>query len=73
MMIMANKTVDLNPKAYELLLKLQKKGESLSDTIIRLAAKPSIENIISQFGLLADDLDEEELEKFKAAAKEAWQ
>ena len=43
-MNMANKTVDLNPQAYELLLKLQKKGESISDTIIRLAAKPSIEN-----------------------------
>jgi len=73
MINMANKTVDLNPQAYELLLKIQKKGESISDTIIRLAAKPSIENIIKQFGLLADDLDEGELEKFKSAAKEAWE
>ena len=54
-------------------MKLQKKGESISDTIIRLAAKPSIENIIKQFGLLADDLDKDELEKFKSAAKEAWE
>jgi len=70
---MANKTIDLNPQAYELLLKLQKEGESLSETIIRLAAKPSIESIIQKFGMLADELDEKELKKFKEAAKEAWE
>ncbi len=73
MMNMSNKTVDLNPQAYELLLKLQKEGESLSDTIIRLASKPSIENLIQKFGLLADELDEKELKAFKVAAREAWE
>ena len=72
-MNMANKTIDLNPQAYEILLKSQKEGETLSETIIRLAANPSIINFIKNFGLLADELDDEELEKFKAAAKEAWE
>ena len=73
MMIMGYKTIDFSTQAYELLLKAQKEGETISETIIRLAASPSIINFINNFGLLADELDDEELEKFKAAAKKAWE
>jgi len=45
----------------------------LSDTIIRLASKPSNVNLIQKFGLLAVELIEKVLKTFYEATKEAWE
>jgi predicted CopG family antitoxin len=69
---MTYKTISLNPKAYQLLKKEKKDGESFSDTIIRLTTKPNIEKFLEMFGVLKDDLDDQELSEFKKEAHQAW-
>lgn len=68
---MTDKTIQLNSKAFGLLEKLRKKGETFSDIIIRLTAQSSIEKLLQLFGAL-EEVDDQELEAFKKAAKEAW-
>jgi len=68
---MTYKTISLNLKAYELLKKEKREGESFSDTIIRLATRPNIQNFLEIFGSL--DIDDEELEEFKKEARKAWE
>ncbi|MHA2248171.1 MAG: antitoxin VapB family protein [Candidatus Hodarchaeales archaeon] len=69
---MTYKTISLNSKAYQLLKKEKKDGESFSDTIIRLTTKPNIEKVLEMFGVLKDDLDDQELSEFKKEAHQAW-
>ena len=69
---MAYKTISLNPKAYQLLKNEKKDGESFSDTIIRLTTKPNIEKFLEMFGVLKEDLDDQELSEFKKEAHQAW-
>ena len=69
---MTYKTISLNSKAYILLKKERKEGESFSDTIIRLTTKPNIEKYLEMFGALKNDIDNQELEEFKKEAKQAW-
>jgi len=69
---MTYKTISLNSKAYQLLKRAKKDGESFSDTIIRLTTKPNIEKFLEMFGVLQDDLDDQELSDFKKEAHQAW-
>ena len=69
---MTYKTLSLNSKAYQLLKQEKKEGESFSDTIIRLTTKPDIEKFLELFGVLKDDLDDQELSEFKKEAHQAW-
>ena len=69
---MTYKTISLNSRAYELLKKEKREGESYSATIIRLVTQPNMEKFLSLFGVLKDDLSEEELEAFKKEARKAW-
>jgi len=69
---MTYKTISLNSKAYQLLKRAKKDGESFSDTIIRLTTKPNIEKFLEMFGVLQDDLDDQELSEFKKEAHQAW-
>ncbi|UCG04370.1 MAG: antitoxin VapB family protein [Candidatus Heimdallarchaeota archaeon] len=69
---MTYKTISLNSKAYQLLKKEKKDGESFSDTIIRLTTKPNIEKFLEMFGVLKNDLDDQELSEFKKEAHQAW-
>ncbi len=69
---MTYKTISLNSKAYQLLKKEKKDGESFSDTIIRLTTKPNIKKFLEMFGVLKNDLDDQELSEFKKEAHQAW-
>ncbi len=69
---MTYKTISLNSKAYNLLKKAKKEGESYSETVIRLTTKPNIEKYLEMFGSLQSELDEKELTEFKKEARQAW-
>ena len=69
---MTYKTISLNSKAYQLLKKEKKDGESFSDTIIRLTTEPNIKKFLEMFGVLKNDLDDQELSEFKKEAHQAW-
>ncbi len=69
---MTYKTISLNPKAYHLLKKAKKEGESFSETVIRLTTKPDVERFLEIFGSLKTDLNDHELAEFKKEAHQAW-
>lgn len=71
---MGYKTVSLNEKAYEALLRHKKPGESFSDVIIRLTSRLSSKDLMQFAGALKKEgVDKEELQKFKEACGEMWE
>lgn len=69
---MTYKTVSLNEKAYSLLKKAKKEGESFSDTVIRVLKKPEISEFLSLAGSLKDNVTDLEIDDFIKEAKSAW-
>jgi predicted CopG family antitoxin len=69
---MTYKTVSLNDKAYKLLKKAKKDGESYSDVIIRKFSEPDLKKFLSLAGSLKDEVSKKELENFISEAREAW-
>ncbi|MHA1147476.1 MAG: antitoxin VapB family protein [Promethearchaeota archaeon] len=69
---MPYKTVSLNEKAYSLLKKAKKEGESFSDTVIRVLNKPDYSKFLSLAGSLKGEVTDLEIDEFIKEAKSAW-
>lgn len=69
---MTYKTVSLNSKAYSLLKKAKKEGESFSDTVIRILNEPNLSRFLSLAGSLKDEITDSEINGFIKEAKNAW-
>ena len=70
--IMTYKTVSINAKAYSLLKKAKKEGESFSDIVIRVLSEPNLSRFLSLAGSLKGELTDLEIDEFIKEAKSAW-
>lgn len=69
---MTYKTISLNEKAYSLLKKAKKEGESFSETVIRVLNKPDLSKFLSLAGSLKGEVTDLEIDEFIKEAKSAW-